>query len=99
MSGLGLALHMHFVAELEHCPPLHRFVFTVTAAVHTFSSYLFSSAAIAEEFEDAYGKCLDAYKHFKDTFCLDMDTTPDLLFAEFVTPSMPVLSMPYLTMS
>lgn len=78
----GLALHMQFLAELEHCPPLPRFVFTVTAAVHTFSSYYYSNAATAEELEDAYEKCLDAYKQFKDTFCLDMDTTPDLLFAQ-----------------
>ncbi|KAK3396938.1 putative C6-zinc finger TF, regulator of conidiation [Sordaria brevicollis] len=78
----GLALHMQFLAELEHCPPLPRFVFTVTAAVHTFSSYLFSNAATADELEDAYGKCLDAHKHFKETFSLDIDTTPDLLFAQ-----------------
>ncbi|KAK3345539.1 putative C6-zinc finger TF, regulator of conidiation [Neurospora tetraspora] len=78
----GFALHMQFLAELEHCPPLPRFVFKVTAAVHTFSSYNFSNAATAEELEDAYGKCLDAYKHFKDAFGLDMDTTPDLLFAQ-----------------
>ncbi|KAK1775495.1 hypothetical protein QBC45DRAFT_335226 [Copromyces sp. CBS 386.78] len=74
----GFALHTQFLAELEHCPPLSRFVFAVTAAVHTFSSYNFSNAATAEELEDAYGKCLDA----RDAVCLDMGTTPDLLFAQ-----------------
>ncbi|EGO56196.1 hypothetical protein NEUTE1DRAFT_146941 [Neurospora tetrasperma FGSC 2508] len=78
----GFALHMQFLAELEHCPPLPRFVFEITTAVHTFASYNFSNAATAEELEDAYGKCLDAYKRFEETFCLDMDTTPDLLFAQ-----------------
>lgn len=77
---------MQFLAELEQCPPLPRFIFSVTSAVHTFSSYNFSNAATAEELEDAYGKCLDA----RDAFCLDMGTTPDWLFAQFVTP--PILT-------
>lgn len=91
---------MQFLAELEHCPPLPRFVFEITTAVHTFASYNFSHAATAEELEDAYGKCLDAYKRFEETFCLDMDTTPDLLFAQFVSPRcIPLLDGPYLTFS
>ena len=78
----GISLQMQFFAELQYCPPVARFVFEVTEAVHTFSSYNFSKAMTAEDLETAYGKCLDYYAQLTETFGSDVDSTPDLLFAQ-----------------
>jgi len=75
-------LQQRFFAELQYCQPLARFVFEVTEAVHTFSSYNFAKAMTSEDLESAYEKCLDYYKQFVETFDSDIDGSPDLLYAQ-----------------
>ncbi|KAK0723296.1 hypothetical protein B0T26DRAFT_257660 [Lasiosphaeria miniovina] len=77
----GISLQMHFFAELQHCPPLARFVFEITEAVHTFSSYNFSQAMTADDLEAAYEKCIGCYKQFAEDSTRIPDGGPDLLFA------------------
>lgn len=57
-------------------------MFEVTEVVHTFASYNSSKAMTAEDLENAYGKCLDYYSQFNETLGVDIDSTPDLLFAQ-----------------
>ncbi|KAK3387881.1 putative C6-zinc finger TF, regulator of conidiation [Podospora didyma] len=78
----GIALQMQFFAELQYCPPLTRFIFEVTEVVHTFLTYNFSKATSAEDLEGAYDKCLGYYRQFTELSAPDMDSTPDLIFAQ-----------------
>ncbi|KAM7199723.1 hypothetical protein V8F20_005593 [Naviculisporaceae sp. PSN 640] len=78
----GISLQMQFFAELQYCHPIAKFVFEVTEVVHTFASYNSSKAMTAEDLENAYAKCLDYYSHFNETLGVDIDSTPDLLFAQ-----------------
>jgi len=78
----GISLQLRFFSELPHCPPTAKFVFAVTEAVHTFSSYNFSRAMTVSDLEDAYAKCLDSYSTFTDESGPDLASTPDILFAQ-----------------
>ncbi|KAK1761531.1 hypothetical protein QBC47DRAFT_291246 [Echria macrotheca] len=78
----GISLQMRFFAELHLCPPLARFVFEVTEAVHTFASYNYSRAMTAEDLENAYDKCIRYYSQFSREQGHEMGSTPDLMFAE-----------------
>ncbi|KAK4216514.1 hypothetical protein QBC37DRAFT_91591 [Rhypophila decipiens] len=78
----GISLQMQFFAELQYCHPIARFLFEVTEVVHTFASYNFSRAMTAEDLENAYGKCLDYYSQFSESLGVDIDSSPDLLFAQ-----------------
>ena len=73
---------MQFFAELQHCPPLARFMFEVAEVVHTFLTYNLSKAMSAEDLEGAYDKCLGYYHQFTGLSTSDMNSTPDLIFAQ-----------------
>lgn len=73
---------MQFFAELQHCPPLARFVFEVIETVHTFSSYNYSKAMTAGDLDVALNKCIGYFGQFSGSVALDADAGPDLLVAQ-----------------
>ncbi|KXX73301.1 Conidial development protein fluffy [Madurella mycetomatis] len=78
----GISLQMQFFAELQYCPPLARFVFEVTEAVHTFSSYNYSKAMTAGDLDGAFSRCISYHDQFFGMAALDTDGGPDILFAQ-----------------
>ncbi|AEO61292.1 hypothetical protein MYCTH_2071661 [Thermothelomyces thermophilus ATCC 42464] len=78
----GISLQVQFFAELQHCPPLARFIFEVTEAAHTFSSYNHSKAMTASDLEGAFGKCTGYYRQVAELSASDADGVgPDVLLA------------------
>ncbi|KAK4107507.1 hypothetical protein N656DRAFT_719960 [Canariomyces notabilis] len=78
----GIALQMQFFTELPHCPSLVRFVFEVTEAAHTFSSYNYSRAMTAADLDGALSKCVSCHGRFVESFAFDTDGGPDVFFAQ-----------------
>lgn len=72
---------MQFFAELQHCPPLPRFVFEVTEAAHTFSSYNHSKAMTAGDLDQAFNKFLDYRHQISESSVFDTAAGPDILLA------------------
>ncbi|KAL2158753.1 hypothetical protein VTH06DRAFT_3944 [Thermothelomyces fergusii] len=80
----GISLQVQFFAQLQHCPPLARFVFEVTEAAHTFSSYNHSKAMTASDLEGAFGKCVGYHRQVAELSECDADSAgPDVLFAQW----------------
>ncbi|KAL2166534.1 hypothetical protein VTG60DRAFT_2547 [Thermothelomyces hinnuleus] len=78
----GISLQVQFFAQLQHCPPLARFIFEVTEAAHTFSSYNHSKAMTASDLEGAFGKCTGYYRQVAELSASDADGVgPDVLLA------------------
>jgi hypothetical protein len=75
---------MQFFTELPHCPPLVRFVFEVTEAAHTFSSYNYSRAMTAADLDGALSKCVSCQGRFVESAAFDADGGPDVFFAQSV---------------
>lgn len=73
---------MQFFAELHYCPPLARFVFEVTEAAHTFSSYNYSKAMTAGELEGAFSRCTSYYRQATESGALAADGGPDVVVAQ-----------------
>ena len=79
-SGKGISLQMQFFSELQFCPPLPRFIFEVTEAAHTFSSYHYSKAMTAGDLDGAFNKCLGYYRQVIASGAID--DGPDSLLAQ-----------------
>jgi hypothetical protein len=77
----GISLQMQFFAELQYCPPLSRFVFEVTEAAHTFSSYHYSKAMTAGDLDGAFNKCIGYHRQVSESAAFATDGGPDVLFA------------------
>ncbi|GAB1313681.1 C6-zinc finger TF, regulator of conidiation [Madurella fahalii] len=78
----GISLQMQFFSELQHCPPLARFVFEITEAAHTFSSYNYSKAMTAGDLDGAFNRCISYHSRLFESAALDTDDGPDILFAK-----------------
>jgi hypothetical protein len=77
---------VQFFSELQYCPPLARFVFEVTEAVHTFLSYHHSKAMTASDLDEALNKCTSSHHQAAELAALDPDTGPDVYFAQYGPP-------------
>ncbi|KAG7285617.1 hypothetical protein NEMBOFW57_010246 [Staphylotrichum longicolle] len=73
---------VQFFNELQHCPPLTRFIFEATEAAHTFSSYHYSRAMTAADLEAAFNKCLASHRRAAESGTLHPDAGPDALLAQ-----------------
>lgn len=78
----GISLQVQFFNELQHCPPLARFIFEATEAAHTFSSYHYSRAMTAADLEAAFNKCLASHRRAAESGTLHPDAGPDALLAQ-----------------
>ncbi len=74
---------MQFFNELQFCPPLARFVFEVTEAVHTFLSYHYSKAMTASDLDEAFNKCIDSHRQAAESATLNPNTGPDAVLAQY----------------
>lgn len=72
---------MQFFTELQYCPQLARFVFEVTEAAHTFSSFNYSKAMTAGDLDGAFNRFISHHSKFFGLAALDTDGSPDILFA------------------
>ncbi|KAK4130261.1 hypothetical protein BT67DRAFT_452495 [Trichocladium antarcticum] len=77
----GISLQMQFFEELQYCPPLSRFIFEVTEAAHTFSSYHYSRAMTASDLDGAFKKCIDYHRQVAESPAFATDGGPDVLLA------------------
>ncbi|KAL2195622.1 hypothetical protein P885DRAFT_40006 [Corynascus similis CBS 632.67] len=75
----GISLQVQFFTQLQHCPPLARFIFEVTEAAHTFSSYNHSKVMTASDLDAAFSKCNGYYRQIPQLSSLDGG--PDVLLA------------------
>jgi hypothetical protein len=81
-SWPGIFLQVQFFNQLQDCPPLARFIFEVTEAVHTFLTYDFSRAMTADDLDEAFKKCVRCHDRVAESGALDGDPGPDDLFAQ-----------------
>ncbi|KAL2131767.1 hypothetical protein VTI74DRAFT_4617 [Chaetomium olivicolor] len=78
----GISVQMHFFSQLQYCPPLARFIFEVTEAAHTFSSYNYSHAMTASDLDGAVNKCTAALGQALESGAFETDGGPDVLLAQ-----------------
>ncbi|KAK3900155.1 hypothetical protein C8A05DRAFT_17504 [Staphylotrichum tortipilum] len=78
----GISLQVQFFVELQHCPPLARFIFEATEAAHTFSTYHYSEAMTASDLDGAFNRCLSYHRQAIGSGVLDPDGGPDVLIAQ-----------------
>ncbi|KAK4142834.1 uncharacterized protein C8A04DRAFT_12936 [Dichotomopilus funicola] len=78
----GISLQVDFFAQLRHCPQPARFLFEVTEAAHTFSSYNQSRAMTTEDLGNAFSKCTECHRQVAESPVLNPDLGPDALFAQ-----------------
>ncbi|KAK4148811.1 hypothetical protein C8A00DRAFT_19422 [Chaetomidium leptoderma] len=77
----GISLQVRFFTELQYCPPLARFIFEVTEAAHTFSSYNYSKAMTASDLDGAFNKCIRYHREATDSAVFNSDAKPDTFLA------------------
>ncbi len=85
LTGLptaGISLQVQFFVELQYCPPLARFIFEVTEAAHTFSTYHYSEATTAGDLDGAFNKCITYHRQAIESGTFDPDGGPDVLIAQ-----------------
>jgi hypothetical protein len=78
----GVALQQHFFDQVEHCPDLLKFIYTITEVAHTFCCYHHDDGVIAADLVSAYNQCLQAWGTFNAWLPSGTEANKDILFAQ-----------------
>lgn len=75
-------MQRQFFSQLKFCPPLARFIYEVTEAAHTFSSYNYSQAMTAGDLDTAFNKCTAAHRQAVESGAFEKEAGHDVLLAQ-----------------